>query len=177
MTIINTLKDLLSNLDSSTKDEYAAIGANLDIPLSELEKFMFWNKDHYARNCIVRTDHYELILLCWEKGQETPIHCHGGEECWVYVMDGKLKEGHFHLEDGQPVLESTEVMSTGEKSFMCDELGYHKLHNVSDGRSMSLHLYMDPIDQCTKFDKSNNIFKAVDLTYYSYEGELEAVGV
>ncbi|MFT6333895.1 MAG: cysteine dioxygenase [Saprospiraceae bacterium] len=172
MKVINNLSELLSELNNSSKDEYAAIGARLEIPIEQLKPYSHWNSDFYARNCIERTEHFELILLCWEAEQETPVHCHGGEECWVYVMDGKLKETHFQYEDEELITESVDVLGKGGKSFMCDELGYHKLENVSGQRSLSLHLYMDPIDTCTKFDKNANNFKQIDLSYYSYKGDL-----
>lgn len=173
MKVINNLSELLSELNNSSKDDYAAIGARLEIPIAQLKSYSHWNSNFYTRNCIERTDHYELILLCWEAGQDTPVHCHGGEECWVYVMDGKLQETHIQCEESELITESIEILDKGEKSFMCDDLGYHKLENISDQRSMSLHLYMDPIDSCTKFDEKLNTFEQVDLTYYSYKGQLE----
>jgi cysteine dioxygenase len=172
LKVINNLSELLSELNNSSKDEYAAIGARLEIPIEQLKPYSHWNSKFYARNCIERTEHFELILLCWEAGQSTPIHCHGGEECWVYVMDGKLTETHFQYENDELVTESVEVLSKGEKSFMCDDLGYHKLENDAKQRSMSLHLYMDPIDTCTKFNENSNDFDQVDLSYYSFKGDL-----
>ena len=172
LKVINNLSELITELNNSTKDEYAAIGARLKIPTEQLKLYSHWNPEFYARNCIKRTDHYELILLCWETAQETPVHCHGGEECWVYVMDGELKETHYQYENEELVTESVELLGKGEKSFMCDDLGYHKLENVSEQRSMSLHLYMDPIDTCTRFDEISHNFEPVDLSYYSYKGKL-----
>lgn len=172
LKVINNLSELLTELNNSTKDDYAAIGARLEIPIAQLKTFSHWNSNFYTRNCIERTDHYELILLCWESGQSTPVHCHGGEECWVYVMDGKLQETHFQYENDKLVTENIEILGKGEKSFMCDDLGYHKLENTAGKRSMSLHLYMDPIDSCTKFDERLNNFEQVDLSYYSYKGQL-----
>lgn len=173
MKVINNLPELISELNKSTKDEYADIGARLEIPIDQLKPYAYWNSDFYTRNCIERTEHYELILLCWEDGQNTPIHCHGGEECWVYIMDGKLQETHFQHENNQLSTESIEVLDKGGISFMCDDLGYHKLENIGGGRSMSLHLYMDPIDTCTKYDNTSDLFKPVALSYYSFKGELE----
>ena len=173
MKVINKLSELIIELNNSTKDEYAAIGARIEIPLEQLKPYSHWNSEFYARNCIERTEHFELILLCWEAEQETPVHCHGGEECWVYVMDGKLEETHFQYENDELITESIEVLSKGEKSFMCDDLGYHKLENTGGKRSISLHLYMDPIDTCTRFDEKSHNFEPVDLSYYSYKGELE----
>ncbi|MFT4535169.1 MAG: cysteine dioxygenase [Saprospiraceae bacterium] len=172
MKVINNLSELITELNNSLKDDYAAIGASLEIPIEQLKPYSHWNSEFYARNCIKRTEHYELILLCWEAEQETPVHCHGGEECWVYVMDGNLIETHFQFEDDELITESIEELCEGEISFMCDDLGYHKLENASGQRSMSLHLYMDPIDACTKFDENSNSFEQVDLSYYSYRGQL-----
>jgi len=173
LKVINNLSELITELNNSTKDDYAAIGTRLEIPIAQLQSYAHWNSNFYTRNCIERTDHYELILLCWESGQDTPVHCHGGEECWVYVMEGKLKETHIQVEENELITESIEILSKGEKSFMCDDLGYHKLENIADHRSISLHLYMDPIDTCTKFDEKLNTFEQVDLNYYSYKGQLE----
>ncbi len=172
LKVINNLSELLSELNNSSKDEYAAIGARLEIPIEQLKPYSYWNSKFYARNCIERTEHFELILLCWEPGQSTPVHCHGGEECWVYVMDGKLTETHFQYDNNELITESAEMLGKGGKSFMCDDLGYHKLENTNGQRSMSLHLYMDPIDTCTKFNENSNNFEQVDLSYYSYKGEL-----
>lgn len=164
---------LIEKLNNSSKDEYSEIGVRLDIPIEQFLPYTYWNNNHYTRNCIVRTDHYELILLCWEKGQDTPIHCHGNQECWVYVVDGKLDEEHYQYEEEQLLLESTETLAKGEKSFMCDDLGFHKLINAGKGRSMSLHLYMNPIDKCTKFNEKTHAFESIDLSYYSYAGKKE----
>lgn len=174
LIVINELSHLIDELNVSSKNEYAEIGVRLDIPIEQLQPYIHWNTKYYTRNCIARTEHYELILLCWEEDQNTPVHCHGGEECWVYVMNGKMQENHFQFENEVLTLESTEVLQKGDKSFMCDDLGFHQLTNVSEGRSMSLHLYMDPIDTCTKYDINSNSFKQIDLTYYSYKGNKES---
>lgn len=177
MTVISDLPTLLLQLQNSTKQEYADIGVRLQIPAKSFARYAHFSDQHYTRNCIHRTDHYELILLCWEKGQKTPVHCHGGEECWVYIVDGQLEEQHFHFDNEVLELQSTESLKTGQKSFMCDDLGFHLLQNNENGRSMSLHLYMDPIDQCSSYRKASNTFEKVDLSYFSFEGELAAAAV
>jgi len=177
LTVINDLPTLLQQLDNSTKQEYADIGIRLGIPSQAFAKYAHFSDQHYTRNCIERTDHYELILLCWEEGQGTPVHCHGGEECWVYILEGQLEEQHYQLNNQNLELQSTERLATGQKSFMCDDLGFHLLQNRASGRSMSLHLYMDPIDQCSCFKKETNSFEKVDLSYYSFKGELAEVVV
>ncbi len=33
-------------------------------------------KDHYTRNLIHKTELFELIAICWDIGQKSPIHNH-----------------------------------------------------------------------------------------------------
>jgi len=170
---ITSISQLIEELQQSSKEQYADIGVRLDIPLDEFKEYCHWNSDHYTRNCIARDDHYELILLCWEGQQQTAIHCHGGEECWVYVIDGKIEETHYLLEDDAPIEQSRDTLSAGEKSFMCDDLGYHSLRNAQHDRAISLHLYMDPIKKCTSYNVKTQQFLSRDLSYYSVDGALE----
>lgn len=174
---ITSLNLLLKKLKSTSKAEYKSIGVTLDLPLEDIEPFAFWAKEHYTRNCIVRELDYELILLCWEPGQETPVHCHGGEECWVYILDGQIEESHYQFDGNNLKFENKSKLESGEKSFMDDEIGYHRLVNNTNTRAMSLHLYMDTIDTCTVYDEKLNIFVPRALTYYSYQGIPENVEV
>jgi len=172
---ITSLKELLKKLNGATKEEYKSIGAILDIPIQEFHPYAFWSEEHYTRNCILRKDNYELILLCWEPGQETPIHCHGGQECWVYMIDGMLEEQNYQILNEALVLQDQSRMRKGERSFMSDMMGYHSLANISPERSMSLHLYMNPIDECTIYNSETEKFDATELSYFSYEGYLISI--
>ncbi|MDF1696494.1 MAG: cysteine dioxygenase family protein [Saprospiraceae bacterium] len=170
---ITSLSQLINLLENSTKDEYKSIGARIEIPLEEFVPYLHWYEEHYTRNCIIRKENFELILLCWEPHQITPVHCHGGEECWVYIVNGKINESHYHMESGKLKELKTETLLEGSKSFMSDDMGYHSLNNVYPTRAISLHLYMDPIDHCSVYDKSTFEFIPRSLTYHSYEGILE----
>ena len=172
---ITSLSQLINKLKNSSKKEYKSIGVNLDIPLEEFLPYAHWSQDNYTRNCIIREQKFELILLCWEPGQKTPVHCHGGEECWVYLIDGIIEEKHFQFLDDELIREDKVVLESGGKSFMSDEIGYHSLENISSRRAYSIHLYMDPIDDCTVYDSKSQEFIHKSLTYYSHRGILEEV--
>lgn len=38
---------------------------------------------------------FVALLLCWGKGQQSPIHDHTGAHCFVKMLQGKLKEETF----------------------------------------------------------------------------------
>lgn len=164
MQKINSLSKLLELLPICKNEDFKKLASYLTIPASDLLEYATWENSNYTRNCIQRTDQYELILLCWEEGQETEIHCHGGEECWVYLAQGKLHEKRFTFEDELSLKNEFKMEKEG-LSYMNDELGYHSLHNVANGRSMSLHLYVGPIDECTIYDDEQEEFIPKELSY------------
>lgn len=174
---ISSLTTLIDQLNGASKKEYKSIGVNLDIPLTEFNPYVHWSQDHYTRNCIVREKNFELILLCWEPGQKTAIHCHGGEECWVYIIDGNIMESHYEILNDQLKIKDKIKLFAGQKSFMSDDLGYHTLENNQNKRTISLHLYMNPIDDCTVYDRRTEEFVSKSLSYHSYKGELESIDV
>jgi cysteine dioxygenase len=173
---ITTIEQLVEELDQIQDEKgYKQIVKRLDIPLENYRSYAHFSKEHYTRNCIARNEDYELILLCWEEGQETPIHCHNNQECWVYVVKGEFDEQRF-VESDKPSeeIEVEAEMQLEEEgvSYMNDDMGYHSLTNVSDGKSMSLHLYMNPIDECNVFNEETGEFERKTLEYFSYKGKL-----
>lgn len=174
MEKISSLKTLIHQLDHcKTRKDYVSLANKLDLDEKELSKFAFWDDQQYTRNCIKRTDDYELLLLCWEKNQETPIHCHNGEECWVYMASGKIHEIRYQKdEDDQPYSTNELKMVDSGVSYMNDDMGYHSLANIHNGRSMTLHLYVEPIDECSVYCEDSEKFIFKDLQYYSYQGEV-----
>lgn len=169
---ITSLNKLLEVLPTCSGQDYFDIARNLAIPEEDLLPFAFWSEKTYTRNCVSRTEDYELLLLCWEKGQETQIHCHNGEECWVYLAEGKLREKRYVENNGNLKLIADVKMTQDRLSYMNDDLGYHSLHNLNEGRSMSLHLYVGPIDQCSVYKEEKDKFVFKELEYHSENKEI-----
>lgn len=178
MQRIGSLTELLDVLPHCSGQEYVDLAANMNIPVEDFEPYAHWFSDSYTRNCIDRTKAYELILLCWEPGQITPIHCHAGEECWVYTLQGPLDEERFDIDDETCKLKQTgeEYMKDGQISYMNDNMGFHRLINNDHKRSMTLHLYMNPIDRCRVYDEDKREFVESDLEYDTFKGKPVAEG-
>ena len=150
------ISELVTSLSEENRTKYRSIICSLNAPISAFESFCSWSEESYTRNCIVENDKFELILLCWEEGQMTPIHDHGGEECWVKVLQGELKETIYQVDSSCELKTiKSSISKTGDVSYMIDFMGYHCLENLSGGRSMSLHLYAKPIRSCNLFDEKS----------------------
>ena len=130
-----------------------------------------------ARNLVHRCGDYELLLLCWEEGQESPIHNHAGQLCWMAVLDGCLEEVHFRSPAPGAALEAgrSARFEQGGVAFIEDEIALHLIRPVS-GRGVSLHLYANPIDTCKVYDPADGAETSVELGYYSVRGQKTSEG-
>lgn len=163
------IQNLIDVLSRSSKEDYNALLKSFDPNRVNFEPFESWSAKKYTRNCIYRDDIFELILLCWEKGQETSIHGHDGEDCWVYMLQGEMQEVYYTI-DTQNYLREVHVQTLHPKhiSFMNDSIGFHKLKNTYEGRSISLHLYARPIKHSRSFDEASGHFVKTKLNYDTY---------
>ncbi len=163
---IESVNELVTALSEGERTSYTDIVRSITLPSSAFDSFCSWSQDSYTRNCIVENDKFELILLCWEKGQFTPIHDHGGEECWVKIIEGEFRETIYKLDEtGELNLVKSATSKTGDISYMIDFMGCHRLENLSNKKSMSLHLYAKPIRNCQCFDEHTKTFVRKDLVY------------
>ncbi len=166
MDKINTIEGLAKALDRVSESERSQVVSQLDLSPEAFETFATWAEEGYTRNCVARTDEYELLLLCWDQQAETPIHGHGGQDCWVYQIEGTVEEIRIK-EDEKGELKETHRMdlSPGKISYMNDDMGYHIIKNPFRQRAMTLHIYAKPIDACKVFDPENEEFEVKEMEY------------
>jgi cysteine dioxygenase len=167
---IQTVSKLITVLFEEDKTNYTNILKHLQIPIQAFEKYTSWSDSYYTRNCIEENEEFELILICWEGGNKTSIHDHGGEECWVYIIEGEFRENIYELNGSENlVIKKSSDYKAGDCTYMKDFMGYHDLENVSNKRSMSLHLYAKPIKACNVYNSKKKTFNRKELSYDSVQ--------
>ncbi len=172
---ITTIEQLTEVLDSIEPRERAKAMKKVKISEQELTSYVTWLPNGYTRNCLARTPEYEVILLCWDAHSKTPVHGHGGEDCWVYQVHGEVEEIRFGLDTG--VLQETHRMTLtpGQLTYMNDRMGYHAIENRSDQRALTLHIYASPIDTCEVYNNKKDRFETKEMSYDTYvENELKS---
>jgi cysteine dioxygenase len=163
---IESLNDLVSTLSEGERTTYNQIIRSIELSKDDFDGISTWSDQSYTRNCIAENEQFELILLCWEKGQRTAIHDHGGEECWVNIIEGEFKETIYKEDaNGELVAVKTHYSEAGNCTYMIDFMGFHSLENISDKRSMSLHLYAKPIRNCQVYNEDTQKFVRKELVY------------
>ena len=163
---LQSLEELITALSTNEQTKYNQIIRSLKIPNSVFENYSSWSEDCYTRNCIAENENFELILLCWQKGQITPIHNHGGEECWVRIIKGEFKETIYTTNEvGELKLIKAITSKANDVTYMKDFMGVHSIENLSNEKSLSLHLYAKPIRSCEIYDEESGEFVNKNLAY------------
>lgn len=163
---LQTLDDLIAALLEEERTTFNHIIHTINFQPEDLEKYTSWSEDCYTRNCIINNEKFELILICWCEGHKTPIHDHGGEECWVKVIEGELKEVIYRRnEDDELIAIKSSRSKVNQVTYMKDFMGFHSLENISKKRSITLHLYAKPIRKCNIYDEDLKRFINKDMNY------------
>lgn len=117
-----------------------------------------FNDDEYARNLVLRTPHFELLVLCWRPGQESSIHDHAGSLNAIRVRSGELTSRVFRPVAGVapgagPVeLISEERIGPGQPLVGVDRGGVHQLADTSAEPLVTVHVYAPPLLELTVYD-------------------------
>ena len=161
---------LINVLSESSKEDYTEILLNFNFKNIDFSKIEYWEPQCYTRNCFYKDDNFELILICWDKGQQTAIHDHDGEDCWVYLLEGEIEEDFYRLNDNKQLeFCATSVLEKGQVTKSDKLSGFHRLRNNKINRALSLHVYAKPIEQSLTYDE--NLRRLVDkkLKYDTYK--------
>lgn len=130
--------------------------------------------DGYTRSLLFKDGMYELLLLCWGAGQESPIHNHMDQNCWMAVLAGQIEEVQFACPTGPPCgrLEPRRslLFDPGQVAYISDDIGIHLVRPVG-GPGVSLHLYSRPYDTCKVYDRETGEESVKCLTYDAIDGE------
>jgi cysteine dioxygenase len=173
MDKIKSLNKLIEILKQSDPSNYVKVAKRIVIPPSDFSPYCNFKEDGYARNCVIKTEEFELILICWKKDDITPIHGHDNKQCWVYLVEGEMTEIRYEQNDSGDLIEKNRMnLTKGKLTYMEDSMGYHMLENPTEENSMSLHLYMKPVESCQVYNDNTNCFEEMDLAFHSIKGEL-----
>jgi len=145
---------------------------------ADWRRFALFDPEFYTRNLIGRTEHYEMLLLCWNVGQKSPIHNHAGQNCWMAVMEGEIQETLYTPQPGGapgPLQAgSSRLYVPGRVAFINDDIALHRVQPAEGTRGISLHLYSKPIDVCNVYDEATGRVVESRLVYHSIEGTIAA---
>ena len=160
--------------------EVLALLGNMPIEEASLAPFLTWDRQHYTRNLIDKTDLYELMAICWEVGQSSSVHNHRDQHCWMAAPVGKLLVENFHLgfqdiEAGKcHLLASNTVELTADNPCAVDPREpVHRVVNPRElnQRAVTLHVYSRPFDTCVVYSPEQGTCGDIRLHYNTILGK------
>lgn len=135
------------------KEEIEKILRTVCLTAAETSKYTFFDSEKpYTRN-LAATDgkNYTLLVLCWTPGKESKIHNHPCDGCFIKTLVGCVKETRYDVEQGTGniVQSGCKFFCEGQVSYMCDDMGLHKVGNpCCHTGAVTLHLYTPPFKSC-----------------------------
>lgn len=151
------------------------------VEVETITKYFHWSRNFYTRNLIYKDARFELMAICWDKGQVSRVHNHSEQKCWMMVPVGRLRGQNFRVVDidektGFCKLEETDEFDLSDCLAAKVELEepVHQILNLPefDERAVSLHIYSKPYDKCLSYCRDTDTFKEVPLFYTSIDGRL-----
>ena len=119
----------------------------------DLESILSFGEKGYKRNCITRSEWYELVAICWKNGQRSPIHDHRGSSCAFRVVHGTGLETRFRFEEKVLRVAASNRMPEGYVCAAEDE-DIHEIANAEPtGRDLvTLHIYSPPLKRMNTYE-------------------------
>jgi cysteine dioxygenase len=154
--------------------------ATMPVEEASLAPYLTWNRQHYTRNLIDKTDLYELLAICWETGQSSSVHNHRDQNCWMAAPVGKLLVENFHvgfqdIEAGKCQLQASNTVElTAVNPCAVDPREpVHRVINPREAnqRAVTLHVYSRPFDTCVVYSPEQGTCGDIRLHYNTVFGK------
>eukprot|EP00471_Norrisiella_sphaerica_P006926 CAMPEP_0184488706 /NCGR_PEP_ID=MMETSP0113_2-20130426/13094_1 /TAXON_ID=91329 /ORGANISM="Norrisiella sphaerica, Strain BC52" /LENGTH=616 /DNA_ID=CAMNT_0026871669 /DNA_START=242 /DNA_END=2092 /DNA_ORIENTATION=+ len=155
--------------DEATAKKITEILGTIRLNPREWNQYTHFIGNRYTRTLVGFDPDFAVLLLCWERGQMSPIHCHADSSCWVKVLDGQIQETLYEYPgdntNGRPLrLISEEIYNANQATYIDDSHGIHKMGNPrDDSPCVSLHIYSPPYTACNVFERVSGLRKLVSL--------------
>ena len=129
---------------------------NSRVPITELDPYLVWKPDRYTRGLVYRNELFEVIVLCWNVGQGSPVHDHAGQRCWMTLPQGRLEITNYAYKHGREIeFIDTEIVGEHESDIHIDQCS--SVQQITNRcawcePAVSLQVYSRPFDNCYIYD-------------------------
>jgi len=151
--------------------------AGVRVRPEHLGPFLHFRRGRYTRNLVYRDMSFEVVLNCWDTGTSSPVHDHGGQQCWFSIQAGTFLLEDFTLrsgghEPGPAVLGPPRLTGPVGPGHVDHRSSQDSIHRVSalSGPAVTLHVYAAPVARCLVFDVRRQRCVWRHLTYHSIFG-------
>jgi len=166
------MNDLIKNLQNFSIENFPVQAVSQFIgkyqfSTEELKSYCFYKDNKYARHLVHKEKDFEILIVCWNPGQISPIHGHEGEKCWMRVETGALQISNYNLNSVNPLSLTMIDVVKGEVGYLDGPAEIHSVENVFNEPAVSLHIYAKPFAECDIYDLEDGLILKTKLLYDS----------
>ena len=166
MRLVDAIEELKHAAREMKLPDLRRFVSNLKPDRSEVEPFVHFTSDRYARNLVYKSDEFECLVLCWKPGQRSPIHDHANSICAVYAIDGVLSADNYRkTSNGHIRADYSEDLKPGSiLTIQTTEI--HQVSNLQDKADLvSLHFYIGPLQNSFLYSVQQPVHELYQRTY------------
>lgn len=123
---------------NNTLEEIKNILTNYDS--EDYKEFVEFTEKTYNRVKLYSSPEFDIILICWDKGQFTKIHDHPDYCCAVKLLEGLLLEENFSVHDDKLKVFNNIIIKPNYITTKCSNKIVHRI--IPLDKSVSLHIYI-----------------------------------
>jgi len=166
-------------------EEIKLLLEQMPVDEASLAPYLSWDRQHYTRNLIDKTELYELVAVCWEVGQGSSVHNHREQNFWMAAPIGNLLVENFHvgfqdIEAGKCrlVASNTVKLTAANPCAVDPREPVHRVVNPREAnqRAVTLHVYSRPFDTCVVYSPEQGTCGDIRLHYNTVFGKPVASG-
>lgn len=158
-----------------TLEKVISLMERVQIRHDEIEKCLVFSKDSYARNLFYKGDRFEVLVMCWNPGQVSPIHDHDESFSVEKIYSGQiLCTNYQRIDPDSDAIEQTEEIVAEPGYVIWGRVGdIHRVANVTTTPAVSIHFYLPHIKRMRCFTLSERTAQWMKLGYlYIYRPEV-----
>lgn len=141
---LNDLFDTISNKIQSHENLKDLEPLLANYTNSDWKNYCTYCNNKYKRNLVRKDDYIEMLVICWEKGQQSGIHDHPESGCLMKLLDGNIQENVYECVDGKIKCIESNTLVKSDIAYKQGKQGLHDIINSDIEKSVSLHIYSPP---------------------------------
>jgi cysteine dioxygenase len=162
MKLLDCIQQQLGELTNPTLKELGDALKRIPTELHLVEPYVKEPEQFaYGRHVIYKNDCLEVLVINLPPHKETAIHDHGQSIGCAMVLEGKLLNSIYRLDESQIKRSSAYMVHQGECLFSTRGL-IHKMSNTKNERMVSLHVYCPPLQNMKSFQEQEETILLTD---------------
>ena len=171
--------DFVRHLLSMRPEEFgpSTVGrllADVSFGTDEVDPYCSFKPKTYTRNLIFRNEDFEVAVMCWDAAATTPIHDHGGQQCWMTAIRGTFDVQNYERiiggwregVAGLAHVDTSSAIRRGEPDYRFRENDIHRVCvSPREESAVSLHVYAKPLTSCLIYDLETKSCAQTALDY------------